>query len=114
MTTNHTSQEQLLAAKVLAHPKFQAMAKQKSILGWTFSAIMFAVYVSFILVIGVAPELFATKVNPDKVITWGIYIGIFVIIFSFVITAIYVHIANGKFEQMTREVVAEVTKGETS
>ena len=114
MDTNHSSQltdEQRLADQVLAHPKFQAMAKQKSILGWTFSAIMFLVYVSFILVIGINPQLFATKVSPDKVTTWGIYIGIFVIVFSFVITAIYVYIANGKFEQMTQDVVREVTGG---
>lgn len=112
--TQYTTPEQRVAAKVLAHPKFQTMARQKSILGWTFSAIVFAVYVSFILVIGVAPEIFATKIHPEATTTWGIYIGIFVIVFSFVVTAIYVHIANGKFEQMTREVVAEVTQGETS
>ena len=46
--------------------------------------------------------------SPDGVTTWGIYIGIFVIVFSFVITGIYVFIANGKFEQMTQEVVREV------
>ena len=100
--------EQQLVQKVLNNPKFQAMARQKSILGWTFSAIMFSVYAAFILVIGTNPHLFATKVSPDGVTTWGIYIGIFVIVFSIVITGIYVFIANGKFEQMTQEVVREV------
>ena len=35
-------------SKVLSHPKFQTMAKQKSILGWTFSAVMFVVYTLFV------------------------------------------------------------------
>lgn len=107
------SPEQRLAARVLAHPKFQQMARQKSILGWSFSAMMFLVYVGFILVIGLSPETLAAKVNPEGVTTWGIYVGIFVIVFSFVITAIYVHIANGKFDKMTREVVDEVMQGES-
>lgn len=102
------SEEARLAAQVLAHPKFRAMAKQKAILGWTFSAIIFFVYVAYIWVIGTDPQLFATKVSEDGITTWGIYVGIFVILFSFLITAIYVVIANGKFENMTQEVVKEV------
>lgn len=101
-------EEQQRVAQVLAHPKFKRMALQKSILGWSFSAVIFFVYVAFILAIGINPELFATRVSPDGVTTWGIYIGIFVIVFSFITTAIYVYIANGKFENMTQEVIREV------
>lgn len=101
-------EEQRRVAQVLAHPKFKRMAMQKSILGWTFSAVIFFVYVAFILTIGINPQLFAAKVNPGGVTTWGIYIGVFVIVFSFISTAIYVYIANGKFENMTQEVIREV------
>lgn len=100
--------EQQMAEKILAHPKFQAMAKQKAFIGWGFSAIIFAVYVAFIWVIGTSPQLLAEKVSPDGVTTVGIYIGIFVIIFSFLITLVYVVLANGKFEKITQQVVAEV------
>ncbi len=96
------------AERVLSHPKFQTMARQKSILGWTFSAVMFAVYVVFILFIGIDPHTFGTPVAEGAVTTWGIYIGLFVILFSIAITGIYVYIANGKFEKATREVVREV------
>ncbi|KLT73689.1 membrane protein [Neisseria arctica] len=96
------------AERVLSHPKFQTMAKQKSILGWTFSAIMFAVYVIYILFIGIDPHTFGTPVSEGSVTTWGIYIGLFVILFSIAITGVYVYVANGKFEQATQEVVREV------
>ncbi|WP_416191526.1 DUF485 domain-containing protein [Neisseria sp. CCUG12390] len=105
---HYAVEEQRRVEQVLAHPKFKRMAMQKSILGWTFSAVIFFVYVAFILTIGINPQLFATKVNPDGVTTWGIYIGVFVIVFSFLSTAIYVYIANGKFENMTQEVLREV------
>lgn len=106
-TATNRSEEQL-AAEVLAHPKFQAMARQKSILGWTFSAIIFFVYVLYIGIIGTDPALFAQKVSESGVTTVGIYVGIFVIVFSFLITLIYVSLANGRYEQMTQDVVKEV------
>ncbi|MFC5920736.1 DUF485 domain-containing protein [Neisseria weixii] len=105
---HYAVEEQRRVEQVLAHPKFKRMAMQKSILGWMFSAVIFFVYVAFILAIGINPQLFAIKTSPGSVTTWGIYIGIFVIVFSFITTAIYVYIANGKFENMTQEVIREV------
>ena len=94
--------------RVLSNPKFQSMARQKSILGWTFSAVMFGVYVVYIFLIGTDPHLFGTPVSSGSVTTIGIYIGLVVILFAVVLTGIYVYIANGKFEQTTQEVVREV------
>lgn len=96
------------ARKVLDNPDFQRMAKQKAILGWGFSAVIFMMYVGFIWIIGSRPELLKIPVSPDGITTWGIYIGIFVIVFSFITTGIYVRIANGKFENMTKKVVEHV------
>lgn len=109
MSDNRLPTDEKWVQQVLDHPKFQRMARQKSLLGWVCSAVVFFVYVAFIYTIGTNPELFAAKVNPDGVTTWGIYIGIFVIVFSFLITALYVYIANGYFENMTQEVVREVS-----
>lgn len=94
--------------RVLSNPKFKNMARQKSILGWTFSAVMFGVYVIYIFLIGTDPHLFGTPVSGGSVTTVGIYIGLFVILFAIVITGVYVYIANGQFEQTTQEVVREV------
>lgn len=93
------------AHKVLANPEFRKMARQKAVLGWGFSAVILLMYLAYIWVIGDRPDLLKTRVSPDGITTWGIYIGIFVIVFSFVTTGIYVTIANGKFEKMTKEAV---------
>lgn len=103
--------EKQTARKVLENPEFQKMAKQKALLGWSFSAVVFLMYVTYIWVIGSHPEWLKTPVSSAGITTWGIYIGVFVIVFAFVTTGIYVRIANGKFEKMTQEVVNSV-KGE--
>lgn len=96
------------ARRVLENPEFQKMAQQKALLGWGFSAVIFIMYISFIWVIGDNPDLLRTLVSSNGITTWGIYVGIFVIVFSFVTTGIYVKIANGKFEKMTQDVVKSV------
>ncbi|WP_373740128.1 DUF485 domain-containing protein [Neisseria sp.] len=95
------------AKKVLEHPEFRRMAHQKALIGWSFSAVVFVLYVAFIWLIGTSPEVFAKPVS-DGITTWGIYAGLFVIVFSIAITGVYVRIANGKFEKMTQDVVKEV------
>lgn len=111
-TRQSVSEEARIAAEVLAHPKFKEMAKQKSLVGWTFSGIMFTVYVMYIWIIGTNPQFLATKVADEGVTTLGIYVGIFIIVFSFLITLVYVTIANGKFETATKNVVQEIMKAD--
>ncbi len=96
------------AQQVLSHPKFKQKAQQKALIGWSFTAVVFVMYVVYIWLIGTAPEMFGKPVSEGSITTWGIYAGIFVIVFSFITTGIYVSIANGKFEEMTKEVVREV------
>lgn len=103
--------EKQTARKVLDNPEFQRMTRQKAVLGWSFSAIIFFMYVAYIWVIGSNPDLLKTPVSSDGITTWGIYVGIFVIVFSFVTTGIYVKIANGRFEKMTQDVVDSVKGG---
>ncbi len=99
------------AKQILEHPEFQKMARKKSVLGWSFSALVFVMYVGYIAIIGASPESFAVPVSEGSITTWGIYVGLFVIVFSFLITGVYVRKANGEFDRMTRRVIDEVMKG---
>ena len=58
--------DQQTAQRVLTHPKFQEIARKKSVLGWSFSALMLFVYVVFILFIGFSPESFGVPVSPGS------------------------------------------------
>ena len=106
--------EQNIAQQVLNNPKFQKMAKTKRMYCWSFSILMFVIYVIYILYIGASPESFGTPVAEGKTTTIGIYIGLFVILFAISITGIYVRQANGPLEEITQEVVREVTAAYTA
>lgn len=69
-----------------------------------------ATYFTFILIIAFAPSIFATPVFEDGIITWGIPIGIVIILLSFFLTGVYVLRANTEFDHLTRDIVEHVQK----
>jgi uncharacterized membrane protein (DUF485 family) len=91
------------------HPKFQELVRRRSRFAWTLSWIMLLIYQGFILLVAFAPRFLATPIG-DGVITVGIPIGLGVIISAFLLTGIYVWVANSRFDEMTRELIKEVTK----
>lgn len=93
--------------RIQNNPKFHEMVRTKSSFSWTLSIIMLAIYCAFILVVGFRKELFGTPIGPDTVITWGIPVGVGIILSAFVLTGIYMRRANGEFDRMTREIVEE-------
>jgi uncharacterized membrane protein (DUF485 family) len=64
---------------------------------------MLIVYYGYILLIAFNKELLARRLGAG-VMTWGIPIGLFVIVFTVVITGIYVRRANGQFDDLTAEI----------
>jgi uncharacterized membrane protein (DUF485 family) len=64
---------------------------------------MLIVYYGYILLIAFNKELLARRLGTG-VMTWGIPIGLFVIVFTVVITGIYVRRANGQFDDLTAEI----------
>ena len=90
------------------HPKFQELVRRRSRFAWTLSWIMLLIYQGFILLVAFAKGFLATPI--DGVITIGIPIGLGVIVSAFLLTGIYVWVANSRFDEMTRELIKEVTK----
>lgn len=93
--------------RIQQSPKFEALVRTRRTFSWTLSIIMLAIYCSFVLVIAFKKELFAAPIGPDTVITWGIPVGVCVIISAFVLTGIYVRRANTEFDRLTEEVIKE-------
>ena len=92
--------EQDIAHVVKADPNYQKLVRTRSRYGWTLTWIMMAVYYGFILLVAFDKELMGTRLGQG-VMTWGIPIGLAVILFTVVITGIYVRRANGEFDALT-------------
>ncbi|MHA3903507.1 DUF485 domain-containing protein [Castellaniella sp. WN] len=91
---------------IVSNPKYQQLRRTRLRYGWTLAVIMLLVYYSFIGVIAFDKELFALKLG-EGVMTWGIPVGFGVIVFSVLITGLYVRRANSEFDRLTREIVQE-------
>jgi len=89
---------------------YAELERKRGRFSWLLASIVMLTYFSFILVIAFAPELFATPIIEGKIITWGIPVGLFVILLSFLLTGVYVYRANKEFDQKTKDIVDRVRK----
>lgn len=79
--------------KKLNDSKFQELIKKQNLISNFFSALILLIYFSFILIIAFNPAFFSKKVL-DMELTVGILSGFLIIIFSMILTFIYVIISN--------------------
>ena len=99
--------EEDLVKKIKSNPNYQKLVSSRSSFGWTLTWIMMVVYYGFIMLIAFNKELLATRMGAG-VITWGMPIGLFVIVFTVIITGIYVRRANDAYDKLTAQIRKEV------
>ena len=88
------------------NPKYIELVRRRSSLGWSLSALLMLIYVAFILTIAYAPKLLGIPLGAG-VMTVGIPVGLFVILSAFVLTGIYVAMANSSYDTLIRQIVEE-------
>lgn len=101
--------EKDLAARIASHPKYQELKAKRTRFGWWLTALMMVVYYGFILLVAFDKELLAQRLDSG-VMTLGMPIGLGVILFTIVITGIYVRRANSEFDELTEDIRKAVTK----
>ncbi len=100
-----------LVERIKSDPNFQTLVTERSKFAWRLTIAMLVVYFSFILTIAFSPSTLGTPLGSDTVTTVGIPVGIVIIIFSFVLTGIYVKRANTEFDDLTQK-IKDKAKGE--
>ena len=98
-----------LARCIAAHPKYQELKAKRSSFGWWLTAAMMVVYYGFILLVAFNKEFLSQRLGAG-VMTYGIPIGFGVIVFTIIITAIYVKRANSEFDDLTADIAKAVLK----
>ncbi len=92
---------------ILQNPKFKEMVAKKSKLSWTLTGIMLFVYVGFMLLVGYNKEFLMSSFSGG-VTTWGMPLGLSIIVLSFVLCGVYSYVANNKLDQLTSDAMKEV------
>ena len=98
-----------LAKRIARDPNYQQLRSKRTRFGWTLTLAMMIVYYGFILLVAFNKPFLAQKLG-DGVMTMGIPIGFGVIVFTIVITAIYVRRANSEFDDLAAKVAKAVLK----
>ncbi len=95
-----------IVARIEANPKYHALRRKRNRFGWTLTALMMLVYYGYIALIAFDKPFLAQPIG-DGVTTLGIPIGLGVIVFTVVITGIYVRRANSEYDRLTAEILKE-------
>ena len=98
-----------MVARIQANPKYQELRSKRSSFGWWLTLLMLVVYFGYISLIAWNKPFLSQPIGAG-VTTIGVPIGMGVIIFTIVITGIYVRRANGEFDKLTREILEDVSK----
>jgi len=98
-----------LSRRIAADPSYQQLKLKRTRLGWMLTIAMLLVYYGFILLVAFAKPFLATRLG-EGVTTIGMPIGLAVIVFTIVITGIYVRRANSEFDALTDQVAKRVLK----
>ncbi|MCF6245067.1 MAG: DUF485 domain-containing protein [Sulfurovum sp.] len=93
------------------HPKYQELVITRSRYAWMLSILMLLVYYTFIMTIAFYPDTLATPISEGSVISIGIPIGIAIILFSFLLTGLYVYRANSTYDVLLEELKIDLEKG---
>lgn len=95
--------EQDLVQRVKADPNYQKLVATRTRFGWLLTWSVMIVYYGFTLLNAFAKGFMSSKVG-EGVMSWGVPLGLFVIVFTVVVTAIYVRRANTEFDALTEAI----------
>lgn len=98
-----------VTARIEANPKYQELKRKRNVFGWVLCILMLVVYYGYIALIAFDKPFLAQPIGTG-VTTLGIPIGMGVIIFTILITGIYVRRANSEYDRLTAEILKESVK----
>ena len=98
-----------VVARIRANPKYQELRRKRSSFGWWLTAAMMVVYYGYIALLSWNKEFLSQHIGSG-VTTIGVPIGMGVIVFTIVITGIYVRRANSEFDALTKQILEDVAK----
>ena len=98
-----------MVEKIQSHPKYLELRKKRNSFGWMLTLLMMLVYYGYIALIAFNKPFLSQRIG-EGVTSLGVPIGMGVIIFTILITAIYVRRANSEYDDLTAAILKDVSK----
>lgn len=92
--------------EISQNPKFKQLVKTRSRYSWCLTFVMLVMYFGFIYLVAFNKGFLARPVGMG-VTTISIPIGLGLILFTVIITGLYVRRANTEFDDLTQEILKE-------
>ena len=96
--------------RVKANPKFLEFVAVRNRYSVIMTIVSAAAYYGFILLVAFEGPWLGTKMGPGMTTSIGVPIGVGVIVFTIILTWIYVRRANGEFDETNAKLIAEAQK----
>ncbi len=98
-----------IVQKIQNHPKYLELQSKRGSFGWVLTIVMMVVYYGYIALIAFNKPFLAARIGAG-VTSVGVPLGMAVIVFTIVITAIYVRRANSEYDDLTAAILKDVSK----
>jgi uncharacterized membrane protein (DUF485 family) len=108
-TQQEMSMDDDLVQRVATHPDYITLKAKRTRFGWTLAVMMLIVYYGFILLVAFNKPFLAQRLG-EGVMTVGMPVGLGVILFTVIITVIYVRRANAEYDTLAERVSKAVLK----
>jgi len=96
--------------RITSNPKFHEFIAMRSRYGIIMSIISAAAYYGFILLVAYDKEFLAAKLGAGMTTSVGVPMGVGVIVFTILLTWIYVRRANTEFDATNENIIKEAQK----
>ena len=98
-----------LVRRIASNPKYQELKAKRTSFGMWLTLAMLVVYYGFILLVAFNKRFLATRLG-EGVMTYAMPIGFGVILFTVLITVLYVRRANSEYDDLAEQIGRAVLK----
>ena len=105
-----TSNQSAVYARIRKNPRFAELVSKRQGFATLLSVIVLTIFYGFFMVVAFTPSVIGQRLSEGSYVTVGIAAELFMFIFFWVLTAVYVKRANGEFDDITTEIIRDAAK----
>jgi cation/acetate symporter len=92
------------------NPKFRELVEKRGRFAWTLAAIVLVLFYGFVLTVAFSPSTLGQPLTEGGMLTVGVALELFLFIFFWILSFVYVKRANGEFDNLTQEIIKQARK----